>query len=228
MVADIVKRRYITMGIAAWLLLLPLAVTSTNWAIRKMGGKNWNRLHKLVYAAAVCGIIHYWWQVKSGVITPLGMTLVLAVLFPGAAGAGVAPKAKGAGSRCPQCNSSGAKIGRILYQRTEYRVAAGYLRGPHSQVFVNGVDLSILRHGRPQISTSIERQQRLRHRRKTLAMQRRRPQPRQRLQMLPRAISFMPGQTIAGKNWSNSTSSRSRCTLASTLAAAIDKLVASP
>lgn len=81
MAADFVKRRYITMGITAWLLLLPLAVTSTNWAIRKMGGKNWNRLHKLVYAAAVCGIIHYWWQVKSGVITPLGMTLVLAVLF---------------------------------------------------------------------------------------------------------------------------------------------------
>ena len=81
MAADFIKRRYITMGITAWLLLLPLAVTSTNWAIRKMGGKNWNRLHKLIYAAAVCGIIHYWWQVKAGVITPIGMTLVLAVLF---------------------------------------------------------------------------------------------------------------------------------------------------
>ena len=81
MEADFLKRRYITMGITAWLLLLPLAVTSTNWAIRKMGGKNWNRLHKLIYAAAVCGIIHYWWQVKTGVITPIGMTLVLAVLF---------------------------------------------------------------------------------------------------------------------------------------------------
>jgi methionine sulfoxide reductase heme-binding subunit len=81
MAADFLKRRYITAGITAWLLLLPLALTSTNWAIRKMGGKNWNRLHKLIYAAAVCGIIHYWWQVKSGVITPIGMTLVLAVLF---------------------------------------------------------------------------------------------------------------------------------------------------
>jgi methionine sulfoxide reductase heme-binding subunit len=81
MLADVVKRRFITAGVTAWLLMVPLAATSTNWAIRKLGGKNWNRLHKLVYAAAVCGIIHYWWQVKTGVLTPLGMTLVLAVLL---------------------------------------------------------------------------------------------------------------------------------------------------
>ena len=81
MLADIEKRKFITIGVAAWLLLLPLAATSTNWAIRKLGGKNWNRLHKLVYVAAICGIIHYWWQVKSGVITPLGMTVVLGVLL---------------------------------------------------------------------------------------------------------------------------------------------------
>lgn len=81
MAADIVKRRYITMGMAAWLLLLPLAATSFNWAIRKMGGKNWKRLHRLVYIAAVCGIIHYWWQVKTGVLSPLRMTIVLAVLL---------------------------------------------------------------------------------------------------------------------------------------------------
>lgn len=81
MTADIVKRRYITVGMAAWLLLLPLAATSTNWAIRKMGGKRWNRLHKLVYAAAVCGVIHYWWQVKPGVLTPLTITIALGVLL---------------------------------------------------------------------------------------------------------------------------------------------------
>ncbi len=81
MAADIAKRRYITVGLAAWLLLLPLAATSTNWAIRKLGGKRWNRLHKLVYAAAVCGVIHYWWQVKPGVRTPLTITVVLAVLL---------------------------------------------------------------------------------------------------------------------------------------------------
>jgi len=81
MAADIAKRRYITVGVAAWLLLLPLAATSTNWAIRKLGGARWNRLHKLVYAAAVCGVIHYWWQVKPGVRTPLTITIVLAVLL---------------------------------------------------------------------------------------------------------------------------------------------------
>ncbi len=81
MSADIVKRRYITMGMAAWLLLLPLAATSTNWAIRKLGGKRWNRLHKLVYVAIVCGVIHYWWQVKTGVLTPMTITIVVAVLL---------------------------------------------------------------------------------------------------------------------------------------------------
>ena len=79
MLDDIGKRKFITVGVAAWLLLLPLAATSTNWAIRKLGGKNWNRLHTLVYAAAVCGVVHYWWQVKPGVLSPLRLTLVLAV-----------------------------------------------------------------------------------------------------------------------------------------------------
>jgi methionine sulfoxide reductase heme-binding subunit len=81
MESDIAKRRFITMGVTAYLLLLPLALTSTTWAIRKLGGKNWNRLHKLIYFAAVCGVIHYWWQVKTGVITPLGVTIVVAVLL---------------------------------------------------------------------------------------------------------------------------------------------------
>ena len=81
MLADIEKRRFITMGVAAWLLLVPLAATSTNWSIRKLGGKRWQSLHRLVYLAAVCGIIHYWWQVKPGVLSPLRLTIVLAVLL---------------------------------------------------------------------------------------------------------------------------------------------------
>lgn len=81
MLDDIEKRRFITMGVAAWLLLLPLAATSTNWSIRKLGGKNWNRLHKLVYLAAICGVIHYWWQVKPGVLSPMRMTIALAILL---------------------------------------------------------------------------------------------------------------------------------------------------
>ena len=81
MLDDIAKRKFITIGAATWLLLLPLAATSTNWAIRKLGGQNWNRLHKLVYIAAVCGIIHYWWQVKPGVLSPMNMTISLTVLL---------------------------------------------------------------------------------------------------------------------------------------------------
>jgi methionine sulfoxide reductase heme-binding subunit len=81
MLHDIAKRRFITIGMAAWLLLLPLALTSTTGSIRRLGGKQWNRLHKLVYLAAICGVIHYWWQVKTGVLTPLPLTIVIAVLL---------------------------------------------------------------------------------------------------------------------------------------------------
>jgi sulfoxide reductase heme-binding subunit YedZ len=79
--ADITKRRFIIMGVTTYVLLLPLAATSTNWAIRKMGGKNWNRLHKLVYLAAVTATIHYWWKVKSGVLSPAPYTLVVLLLL---------------------------------------------------------------------------------------------------------------------------------------------------
>lgn len=81
MAADLARRRFIVMGLAGWLLLLPLAATSTRWAIRTLGGKRWNQLHKLVYAAAVCGVIHYWWQVKPGVLTPLTITVLLGLLL---------------------------------------------------------------------------------------------------------------------------------------------------
>lgn len=81
MLDDIAKRRFITMGVFAWVLLVPLALTSTNWAIRKLGGKSWNRLHKLVYVAAVAGLIHYWWQVKTGVLLPLPFTIAVGILL---------------------------------------------------------------------------------------------------------------------------------------------------
>jgi methionine sulfoxide reductase heme-binding subunit len=78
---DITKRRFIIAGFAAYTLLVPLAATSTTWAIRKLGGKRWNRLHKLVYFAAMCGIIHYWWQVKPGVLSPMNLTIALFALL---------------------------------------------------------------------------------------------------------------------------------------------------
>ena len=78
---DITKRRFIIAGFAAYTLLVPLALTSTTWAIRKLGGKQWNQLHKLVYLAAVGGIIHYWWQVKPGVLSPMNLTISLGALL---------------------------------------------------------------------------------------------------------------------------------------------------
>jgi len=78
---DITKRRFIIMGVTTWLLLLPLAATSTLWAIRKLGGKNWNRLHMLVYVAAITAMVHYWWKVKTGVTTPAVYTLVIVLLL---------------------------------------------------------------------------------------------------------------------------------------------------
>lgn len=81
MESDIARRRFITMGVAAYLLLVPLAITSTTWAIRKLGGKNWNRLHTLVYVAALTAAVHYWWKVKTGVTTPAPYTLVILLLL---------------------------------------------------------------------------------------------------------------------------------------------------
>lgn len=81
MLSDIAKRRYITAGVAAYLLLIPLAVTSTTWAIRKLGGRQWNRLHMLIYPAAILGVIHFWWQQKPGVLKPLPATVALVLLL---------------------------------------------------------------------------------------------------------------------------------------------------
>jgi sulfoxide reductase heme-binding subunit YedZ len=78
---DIEKRRFIIMGVTTYLLVLPLAATSTTWAIRKLGGKNWNRLHMLIYLAAITAVVHYWWKVKTGVISPAPLTLVIVLLL---------------------------------------------------------------------------------------------------------------------------------------------------
>ncbi len=78
---DILKRRFIQVGFAAWVMLLALAVTSPQAVLRAMGGKNWQRLHWLIYPAAWLGITHYWWMVKPGVMAPAKVTLALSVLL---------------------------------------------------------------------------------------------------------------------------------------------------
>ncbi|WP_242107400.1 protein-methionine-sulfoxide reductase heme-binding subunit MsrQ [Luteimonas aquatica] len=77
---EIAKRPYITVGFAAWLLLLPLAITSTKGWIRRLG-RNWGRLHKLVYAIGVLAVLHFWWLVKSDIREPLLYATILAVLL---------------------------------------------------------------------------------------------------------------------------------------------------
>jgi methionine sulfoxide reductase heme-binding subunit len=67
---DIVKRPYITAGFTAFVLMIPLAVTSTQGWIRRLGGRRWSLLHKLVYVSAALGVLHYWWKVKLDVTDP--------------------------------------------------------------------------------------------------------------------------------------------------------------
>lgn len=78
--ADIVKRPYITIGMGAFLMLIPLAITSNNLAVRRMGAAGWKRLHKLTYPAAILGALHYIWLVKGWPLEPfvyLGIILIL-------------------------------------------------------------------------------------------------------------------------------------------------------
>jgi len=78
---DLKKRRFIQVGLLAWVILLALAATSPGFMLRWMGGKNWQRLHRLVYVAAIAGCVHFWWLVKTGVLTPWKDTAVLTVLL---------------------------------------------------------------------------------------------------------------------------------------------------
>jgi methionine sulfoxide reductase heme-binding subunit len=78
---DVVKHPYVTAGMLAWLLLLPLAVTSTRAMIRRLGGRRWKRLHQLTYAVAVVGTVHYWWSVKKDVTEPAIYTAVFVGLL---------------------------------------------------------------------------------------------------------------------------------------------------
>lgn len=81
MLADIAKRRFITAGMTGYALMIPLALTSTKWAIRKMGGKRWQALHRLIYFSAAAGVIHYIWLVKADLKKPLEYAAVLGMLL---------------------------------------------------------------------------------------------------------------------------------------------------
>jgi methionine sulfoxide reductase heme-binding subunit len=78
---DVVKRPFITAGFTAFVLLIPLAITSTAGWIRRLGGKRWQMLHRLVYVSAVAGVVHYYWLVKSDITRPVFYGIIVALLL---------------------------------------------------------------------------------------------------------------------------------------------------
>jgi methionine sulfoxide reductase heme-binding subunit len=81
MLRDVAKRRFITAGLTAFVLMTPLALTSTRGWIRRLGGKRWQALHRLIYFSATAGVIHYIWLVKADLHKPLEYAAVLAMLL---------------------------------------------------------------------------------------------------------------------------------------------------
>jgi sulfoxide reductase heme-binding subunit YedZ len=80
-IADVIERPFITVGFSSFVLLTPLAITSTTAMIKRLGGKWWQRLHRLIYAIAIGGVVHYLWLVKADIRLPLIYGSILAVLL---------------------------------------------------------------------------------------------------------------------------------------------------
>ena len=78
---DVAKRRFIAVGFIAFVMMIPLAVTSTAGWIRRLGGKNWVWLHRLIYLSGIAAVIHYWWLVKSDIRSPLMYAAIVTVLL---------------------------------------------------------------------------------------------------------------------------------------------------
>ena len=78
---DIYKRPFITVGFATWTSMVPLALTSTAGMIRRLGGRRWNLLHRLVYLTAMLGVVHYWWLVKADISRPITYGVVVGILL---------------------------------------------------------------------------------------------------------------------------------------------------
>ena len=78
---DIAKRPYITVGFIAFVSMIPLALTSTTGWIRRLGGRNWQRLHRLVYLTGIAGVTHYWWRVKADTLHPAVYAAIVALLL---------------------------------------------------------------------------------------------------------------------------------------------------
>jgi methionine sulfoxide reductase heme-binding subunit len=106
--ADVIKRPYITVGFTGFVLMIPLAITSTAGWIRRLGGKRWQWLHRLIYVSAVLGVIHYKWLVKSDVRKPLFYMSLVGVLLLWRLGAWLIDKRKNSLTGAPSHTSPGA------------------------------------------------------------------------------------------------------------------------
>jgi sulfoxide reductase heme-binding subunit YedZ len=106
-VKDVAKRPFITAGFSAYVLLVPLAITSTAGMIRRLGGRTWRRLHRLAYVTAALGVVHYWWLVKADIRPPRNYGLVLAALllvrlYVSLSGGALRPRRRAAASTSPR------------------------------------------------------------------------------------------------------------------------------
>ncbi len=101
MFKDIAKRPFITVGFSAFVLMIPLALTSTAWSIRRLGGKNWQRLHRLIYFTGILAVIHYYWLVKADHRKPIEYAIVLGILLAYRVGVWALEKASERRKRIP-------------------------------------------------------------------------------------------------------------------------------
>jgi sulfoxide reductase heme-binding subunit YedZ len=99
---DVYKRPFITVGFLAFTLLVPLAITSTAGWIRRLGGHRWRMLHRAIYISAVCGVIHYYWMVKSAVIRPIFYGVLVGLLLAWRVGDWFLRRRRGALNAVPQ------------------------------------------------------------------------------------------------------------------------------
>jgi methionine sulfoxide reductase heme-binding subunit len=106
---DVLKRRFITVGFTGFLLLIPLAITSTAGWIRRLGGRRWQMLHRLIYVTAVLGVIHYYWLVKSDVRKPLFYGFLVGILLAWRLGSWLIGKRRRSASEIARKEPAGAQ-----------------------------------------------------------------------------------------------------------------------
>jgi sulfoxide reductase heme-binding subunit YedZ len=115
MIKDVAKRPFITAGFTAFVLMIPLAITSTKGWIRRLGGRRWNWLHKLIYVSAIAGVVHYVWLVKADLTKPIRYAVVVGLLLSYRIIAWAIPRIKDQLAfrrRVPQASRTGSQSSR--------------------------------------------------------------------------------------------------------------------